>query len=279
MRQALAVLIAILLLVPKLAAKNNNDWARVKKLKRGTSVEILLWSGGIVRGKIDGVTDAGLNLDMIDRGNSQIGLQHELDRAGIHEITTVRQLSLPDSHRWIVTGAVAGAGIGLAGGAVADIRHGGNYHWLEGAFGGALAGLLLSCLALGAVGVVDLGHADHREKVVYSADAPPNPSHTTQPVQGPAPLNPPATSARKELEELQKQNGLTFSFVDFQGIEVLNFKKKAFAFRALSLQGNDLVGAVSRDGTEIAVYPPHDTEILSLIVLVPKCAGPTTVQS
>ena len=167
MRQALAVLIAILLLVPKLAAQNNNDWARVKKLKRGTSVEILLWSGGIVRGKIDGVTDASLNLDMIDRGNSQIGLQHELDRAGIHEITTVRHVSLPDSHRWIVTGAVAGAGIGLAGGAIADIRHGGNYHWLEGGFGGAIAGLVISCVAVAAAGGVELAKGSRGTRIVY----------------------------------------------------------------------------------------------------------------
>jgi WD40-like Beta Propeller Repeat len=117
-----------------------------------------------------------------------------------------------------------------------------------------------------ALGVVDLGHANHREKVVYSVDAPPNPPSGI--ISFPTP-KPQAISTREELERLQKQNGLTFSFVDFQGIEVLNFKKKAFAFRALSLQGNDLVGAVSRDGTEIAVFPPHDTEILSLIVMHP----------
>jgi hypothetical protein len=44
----------------------------VKKLKRGASVEILLWSGENLREKIDDVSDAGLQLDMIDRNNPQL---------------------------------------------------------------------------------------------------------------------------------------------------------------------------------------------------------------
>jgi hypothetical protein len=171
MRRTLTVLIVIRLLVllfgTDLPARNNTDWSNVKKLKRGASVEILLWSGENLRGKIDEVRDAGVQLAMIDRSNPQLGLQYQFERTSIRRIATVRQLNLPDSRRWIVTGTLAGGGIGFVGGAIADVTHGTNYHWLTGSFGGAIAGLLVSCVALAAVGGVDMARARQREKVVY----------------------------------------------------------------------------------------------------------------
>jgi hypothetical protein len=177
MRRTLTVLIVIPLLVvlfvPDLPARNNTDWNNVKRLKRGASVEILLWSGENLRGKIDEVSDAGVQLTMmIDRGNPQLGIQYQFERTTIRRIVTVRQLDLPDPKRWIVTGTVAGGGIGFVGGAIADVTHGTNYHWLTGGFGGAIAGLLVSCVAVAAVGGVDMARARQREKVVYSADVP-----------------------------------------------------------------------------------------------------------
>jgi hypothetical protein len=140
----------------------------------------------------------------------QIGLQHELRRASIHRITGVRHLSFPDQNRWMITGAASGGGIGLAGGAIVDVTHGANYHWLAGALGGALAGLFVSRVALGAVGVADAGRSIHSAKIVYSADAPPKSPQATEAVQPVAPsANPPTKSARGELEQLQKQNGLS----------------------------------------------------------------------
>jgi hypothetical protein len=177
MRRTLTVLIVIPLLVvlfvPDLPARNNTDWNNVKRLKRGASVEILLWSGENLRGKIDEVSDAGVQLTMmIDPGNPQLGIQYQFERTTIRRIVTVRQLDLPDPKRWIVTGTVAGGGIGFVGGAIADVTHGTNYHWLTGGFGGAIAGLLVSCVAVAAVGGVDMARARQREKVVYSADVP-----------------------------------------------------------------------------------------------------------
>jgi hypothetical protein len=176
MRRTLTVLIVIPLLmvlfVTDLPARNNTDWNNVKRLKRGAPVEILLWSGENLREKIDEVSDAGVQLAMIDRSNPHLGIQYQFERTSIRRIVTVRQLNLPDSKRWIVTGTVAGGGIGLVGGAIADVTHGTNYHWLTGDFGGAIGGLLISCVALAAVGGVDVARAKQREKVVYSADVP-----------------------------------------------------------------------------------------------------------
>jgi hypothetical protein len=170
---ALVVVPLLILLVgPDLPARNNSDWNNVKKLKRGTSVEILLWSGENLRGKIDDVSDAGIQLDMIDRNNLQLSLQYQFDRTSIRRISTGRQLNLPDSKRWMVTGAVAWGGIGLVGGGVADVTNGTNYHWLAGGLGGALAGFFVSCVALAAVSGVEVARDRHRERVVYSADAP-----------------------------------------------------------------------------------------------------------
>jgi len=67
-------------------------------------------------------------------------------------------------------------------------------------------------------------------------------------------VSPETTSAREELERMQKQNGLTISFVDYQGIGVLDFKKKAFAFRTLGFKGNGIAGAVSRDASTVALF-------------------------
>jgi hypothetical protein len=165
MRRTLAIMFVVLLFVADLPARHTNDWANVKQLKRGMFIEILLWTGESLRGKIDEVTDDSLNLDILDRNNPQIGLQHELRRASIHRITSVRHLSFPDQNRWMITGALAGGGVGLAGGAIADVTHGTNYHWLALAFGGTLAGLFVFCVALGAVGGVDAGRGIHREKI------------------------------------------------------------------------------------------------------------------
>ena len=105
MRRLLATMVALLLFfVPDLsAARNTNDWANVRKLKRGTAVEISLWSGENLRGTIDDVTDDALNLDILDRGNPQISLQHAIRRASIHTIATTRHLDLPNSNRWMLT--------------------------------------------------------------------------------------------------------------------------------------------------------------------------------
>lgn len=183
MRRLLATLIVVLLFfVPDLsAAQNASDWAKVRKLKRGTAVEISLWTGESLRGKIQDVSDDALNLDILDRGNSQISLQHEFRRPSIHTIATTRHLDLPDSKRWMLTGAVAGAGVGLVAGGIEDATHGTNYRWAAGGFGGAILGFFVSCVAVAATGGVEVARDHRRGKVVYSADAPLPQPQTAQP--------------------------------------------------------------------------------------------------
>ena len=165
MRRTIAALMIVLLLAPELPARSSRDWENVKKLKPGATVEILLWNGQNLSGEIDAVTDTGLQLAPPDR--HQAGLLHEVGRTTIRRIVRLREPYLPDGRRWMVTGAVAGGAIGLTAGAVADVRHGGNYHWFEGAFGGAGLGFLVSCAGLAAVGAVDVGRLARRRKVVY----------------------------------------------------------------------------------------------------------------
>jgi hypothetical protein len=181
MRRILATLIVVLLFfVPDLAARNTSDWANVRKLKRGAPVQIWLWGGENLRGKIDDISDDALNLDILDRGNPQISLQHTIRRASIHTVATTRHLDQPDSNRWMLTGAAAGAGLGLVAGGIADATHGTNYRWAAGGFVGAVLGFLFSCAALAATGGVEVARDHHRGKVVYSADAPPSQQQTVQ---------------------------------------------------------------------------------------------------
>jgi Tol biopolymer transport system component len=63
----------------------------------------------------------------------------------------------------------------------------------------------------------------------------------------------PQVSARSELEHLQMQTGLAISVFNSRGVGVDLFKKRSFAFRTLLFDGNRTTGAVSRDGTEIAI--------------------------
>jgi hypothetical protein len=165
MRRTLTALLVVLLLALELPARSNRDWENVKKLKPGTTVEILLWSGQVLSGEIDSVTDAGLQL--APPGRHQAGLLHEVDRAAIRRIVRLHHPYLPDSRRWMLTGALAGGAVGVTAGAVADIRHGGNYHWFEGALGGAALGFLVSCAGLAAVGTVDVARLANHRKVVY----------------------------------------------------------------------------------------------------------------
>jgi hypothetical protein len=68
---------------------------------------------------------------------------------------------------------VAGAGVGLVAGGVADLTHGTNYRWAAGGFGGAIFGFFVSVAALAATGGVEVARDHRRGKVVYSADAQP----------------------------------------------------------------------------------------------------------
>jgi WD40 repeat protein len=63
----------------------------------------------------------------------------------------------------------------------------------------------------------------------------------------------PDVSARTELEQLQEQNGLTIGIFNYQGTALNLFKKRQFVFLKHAFDGDGVTGAVSRDGTEVAV--------------------------
>jgi hypothetical protein len=166
MRRTLTALLILLFLAPELPARTNRGWEDVKKLKPGTSVEVWLWSGEDLWGEIDEVSDTGLRVIMVNRTHTRLG-PRQVDRGTIRRIVIFRKPHLPDPERWMLTGALAGGTIGLTAGVVSDVRHGGNYHWFEGALGGAGLGFVASCAALAAVGIVDSARGLHRRKVVY----------------------------------------------------------------------------------------------------------------
>jgi WD40 repeat protein len=81
-------------------------------------------------------------------------------------------------------------------------------------------------------------------------------------------LEAPEGSVRAELEQLQKRTGLAIGIFNYQGIGLLIFQKRSFAFHKLLFDGNATVGAVSRDGTEIALTQPL-TKRSSVVIVHP----------
>jgi|HubBroStandDraft_6_1064221.scaffolds.fasta_scaffold31944_6 hypothetical protein len=63
----------------------------------------------------------------------------------------------------------------------------------------------------------------------------------------------PKSPVRTELEQLQELNGLTICIFNYKGIGLGLFKRHFFSFRKVMFDGNATTGAVSRDGTEVAV--------------------------
>src|SRR5277367_2277997 len=167
MRQILAVLLAALLAAPALPARDNHDWANVEKVKLGTHVRVLLWSGESLGGELDAVSDSTLRLSVADRSAPQTGWSRTVDRASIHRIARVRQNELPNPHHWLVAGAVAGGVAGVATGAVQDARHGDNGRWIVDGFAGAVAGFLAAVAVVGAVAIVKTARNSSHVRVVY----------------------------------------------------------------------------------------------------------------
>jgi tricorn protease-like protein len=76
-------------------------------------------------------------------------------------------------------------------------------------------------------------------------------------------VNPETTSARGELEQLQKKYGLTLGFVDDRGrISMLNFKKRAFVAR--SVEAGTYVGRIAPDGKLAALWDEREPFTLAI---------------
>ena len=168
MRRTLTTMLIVLLFVPELPARSNHDWHKVKNLKSGTTVEVLLSSGENISGEVGGVSDTGMQIAATS-GNvdPRVGWLRDVDRASVRRIVRFRRTNLPDQRRWMIAGAVAGGAVGVTVGAVGDIRHGDNGRWLLGGLGGAGLGFLVSCAALAAVATVEVARIPGRRQVVY----------------------------------------------------------------------------------------------------------------
>ena len=164
MRKAFVILFAVLLFTPALVAKSNHDWKRAEKLKPGTAVLISLWNGRLISGSVEAVGPAALRIDTSDP-DVGVGSLVEFARADIQRIVRVRRTNLPDPQRWMLIGTLVGGGVGFTSGAIYDVAHHENYHWLAGGFSGAVFGFLGSCTVLGGVAVVDLFR--HHDTLVY----------------------------------------------------------------------------------------------------------------
>jgi hypothetical protein len=169
MRKAFVVLLAVLSFTSGLFAKSNHDWKRAEKLKPGTAVLISLWNGRLISGSIEAVGPATLRIDTADP-EVGVGSWEEFDRANIRRIVRMRQKNLPDPERWMLIGTLVGGGVGFTSGAIYDVAHHENYHWLTGGFGGAVLGFFGSSAILAGVGVFDLFR--HHGTLVYEDQRP-----------------------------------------------------------------------------------------------------------
>ena len=178
MRRTLTALLIVLLLVPDLPARTNHGWENVKKVKPGTPIQILLWTGDDVRGELDEVSDTGLRLYTADRTAPQTTRERDVDRKNIRRIAVIRHENLPDSGHWMRVGALTGAAVGAAAGGIQGARQGNNGRWILGGLAGALLGFFASCAVLAAVDTAKLAQGQRHAKVIYEAKEPPPPPST-----------------------------------------------------------------------------------------------------
>jgi hypothetical protein len=124
MHRLIVVLILLPVLAPELSsgleARNTTDWDQVKRLKPGSAIEVLLNDGRYLRGSFLSASDVGLEISIVDSQDPQFSFTHDLDRTNIRRVVQVHGRHLPDAKRWMITAAVGGGLIGLAGGTIAD---------------------------------------------------------------------------------------------------------------------------------------------------------------
>lgn len=87
MRRIGGFLVLVVLLGQATQARAHRDWEHAERLKHGSFVEIWLWSGHIVGGWVNVVSDAGLQLTVMKEIDSG---KLDFNRADIREIILVR---------------------------------------------------------------------------------------------------------------------------------------------------------------------------------------------
>src|ERR1700722_11814637 len=82
---ALMILPIFAVLAPELssgvAARNTADWDKVKRLKQGSAIEVLLNDGRYLRGNFEGASDAAAEIAVADRNDPQATFTQEVQRA------------------------------------------------------------------------------------------------------------------------------------------------------------------------------------------------------
>lgn len=168
MRQTLAILLTILLLVPAAPAQTPHDWNQVEKLKSDDPVLVLLWTGEKLHGHLINASDDELQLGAYIPYEYGVTYFREINRADIHRIELVRSdQHLPNPKNWASGGAIVGGAAGVGLGIHRDnseptaCQHA---CWLlDGASLaglGAIAGLFSSAF-------VTIGHLFRRNKLIY----------------------------------------------------------------------------------------------------------------
>lgn len=147
----------------------NHDWTKVEKLKLGTSLQVELWSGLAVAGKLESATDSGIRLKLWDGTPME-----EISRDTVRLVIRLRRSHLGDPHKLLATGAVIAGIAGATAVAISDRNDCQGCKGLRVVAGGA-AGAWFGFLAAAMVGA-GIGTADliHHSNVIYAAEHPPS---------------------------------------------------------------------------------------------------------
>lgn len=179
MRRVLTALLVVLLLCPDLPARDIHKWQNVEKLRRGTTVDVVLWNGGEIKGEFEFATDSSVqvaasNVDAYDPRSIQT-----IDRASIRRVIRLRAaLYVPNEHLWGAIGAVGG---GAAGALSAGISYGDGFHAFFGGLGGALFGWVGAMVASVVVVLAQMPRAfSHHPKVIFEASQGSGPRATSK---------------------------------------------------------------------------------------------------
>jgi len=174
MRCILATLLAILMFTPELPARSSHDdWNKVMKLKSGTPVLISLWNGERLGGRIESVTDAGVELDDPDRSSAHGSWQRQIDRSSIQQIARTHEAHLPNPRKWMAIGAAGGAGTAITVGAITEPKATFSGKWLLDGFAGAVLGFIGSCVVVAIVSTGALVRNTHQNRIIYESPGPP----------------------------------------------------------------------------------------------------------
>jgi hypothetical protein len=164
----LLILCAILVVFSVQLFARNHDWNKVEKLKPGTLLEIELWKGPVVVGRLELATDSSVRLKLW-YGTAM----EEISRNLVRRVIRVPRTHAPDPHKLLVAGAVVG---GVAGATAVSVS---DHHDCQGCKGfrivmGGAAGAGLGFMGAAMIGAgIEVADLLHHSKVIYVGDRPP----------------------------------------------------------------------------------------------------------